>query len=122
VALDVEYIHFESAGESIVMPGEVCVVNTHHDVLYHSFCRPGSSYFDESSCVELVEHSQYQGSQFFCKLNICHTQMKPYHTNVIKEVCGKAVGGMHHTLQRLQPGHPRRFMAGCWWGTVCGAT
>lgn len=59
VALDVEYIHFESAGEDIVVPGEICVVNTHDDVLYHSFCRPGSFWFKERSCVDLVEHSQY---------------------------------------------------------------
>ncbi len=39
-----EYIHLRGNPDDVLVPGEVCIVDAHSSVLFHSFCRPGAFY------------------------------------------------------------------------------
>lgn len=62
VALDVEYIHFRGSPDDILVPGEVCIVNAHNSVVFHSFCRPGTSIIPMCARMLLETNTSLAGS------------------------------------------------------------
>lgn len=64
VSLDVEYIHFKTSDDDpLIVPGEVCIVKSNGDVLYHTYCRPGWGLPTASSCAHRLEVSNGNGKR-----------------------------------------------------------
>ena len=112
VALDVEYIHFRCSNQLIILPGEVCVVDTRGNVLLHSYCNPGEP---KQRLIALKGVRMAWSSLLMVKSFHLQAEQKQQRSTGPGE-CSLTSGSMRPAsrpwLQRWLP----QSRVSCWWG------